>query len=138
MFEDLRLEPRYHGKQLGERLIQPLMHRSYAVDALSSFFSLSGLKAISVGLDRLHERKGVFRMVMSLQDAKGSPFVKVLRDAAEIQPLVEEVAALIKSEALKVSDALARESLATLGWMLRDGLLQVKVAAMKALRNSRR
>ena len=132
MLEDLRLEPRYHGHQLGERLIQPLMDRSYAVDALSSFFSLNGLKAISIGLDRLHERKGVFRMVMSLQDAKGSPFVKVLRDADQIQPLVEEVAALIKSEALKVSDALARESLATLGWMLRDGLLQVKVAAMKA------
>lgn len=132
MFEDLRLEPRYHGHQLGERLIRPLMERSHAVDALSSFFSLSGLKAISIGLDRLHERKGVFRMVMSLQDAKGSPFVKVLRDAAEIQPLVEEVAALIKSEALTVSDALARQSLATLGWMLRDGLLQVKVAAMKA------
>jgi hypothetical protein len=132
MFDDLRLAPRYHGHQLGERLIQPLMHRSHAVDALSSFFSLNGLKAISAGLDRLHERKGVFRMVMSLQDAKGSPFVKVLRDATEIQPLVEEVAALIKSEALKVSDALARESLATLGWMLRDGLLQVKVAAMKA------
>ena len=133
MFNDLRLAPRYHGHQLGERLIQPLMHRSHAVDALSSFFSLNGLKAISIGLDRLHERKGVFRMVMSLQDAKGSPFVKVLRDAAEIQPLVEEVAALIKSEALTVSDALARESLATLGWMLRDGLLQVKVAAMKAV-----
>ena len=109
------------------------MHRSYAVDALSSFFSLSGLKAISVGLDRLHERKGVFRMVMSLQDAKGSPFVKVLRDADQIQPLVEEIATLIKSEALTVSEALARKSLATLGWMLRDGLLQVKVAAMKAV-----
>ncbi len=133
MFEDLRLEPRYHGHQLGERLIRPLMHRSYAVDALSSFFSLSGLKAISVGLDRLHERKGVFRMVMSLQDAKGSPFVKVLRDADQIQPLVEEIATLIKSEALTVSEALARKSLATLGWMLRDGLLQVKVAAMKAV-----
>ncbi len=133
MFEDLRLEPRYHGHQLGERLIRPLMHRSYAVDALSSFFSLSGLKAISVGLDRLHERKGVFRMVMSLQDAKGSPFVKVLRDADQIKPLVEEIATLIKSEALTVSEALARRSLATLGWMLRDGLLQVKVAAMKAV-----
>lgn len=132
MFEDLRLEPRYHGHQLGERLIRPLMERSQAVDALSSFFSLSGLKAISVGLDRLHERKGVFRMVMSLQDAKDSPFVKVLRDAAEIKPLVEEVAELIKSEAITVSDALARKSLATLGWMLRDGLLKVKVAAMKA------
>ncbi len=132
MFEDLRLEPRYHGHQLGERLIRPLMNRSYAVDALSSFFSLSGLKAISVGLDRLHERSGVFRMVMSLQDAKGSPFVRVLRDAAEIQPLVQEVAELIKSEALTVSDALGRRSLATLGWMLRDGLLQVKVAALKA------
>ncbi len=133
MFDDLRLAPRYHGHQLGERLIRPLMHRSYAVDALSSFFSLSGLKAISVGLDRLHERKGVFRMVMSLQDAKGSPFVKVLRDADQIQPLVEEIATLIKSEALTVSEALARKSLATLGWMLRDGLLQVKVAAMKAV-----
>ena len=133
MFDDLRLAPRYHGHQLGERLIRPLMHRSYAVDALSSFFSLSGLKAISVGLDRLHERKGVFRMVMSLQDAKGSPFVKVLRDADQIQPLVEEIAILIKSEALTVSEALARKSLATLGWMLRDGLLQVKVAAMKAV-----
>jgi superfamily II DNA or RNA helicase len=132
MFEDLKLEPRYHGHELGERLIQPLMNRSYAVDALSSYFTLNGLKAISIGLDRLHERKGVFRMVMSLQDAKGSEFVKALRDADELQPLVEEVAALIKEEALTVSDSLARESLATLGWMLRDGLLQIKVAALKA------
>ena len=132
MFKELNLEPRYHGHELGERLIRPLMERSYAVDALSSFFSLNGLKAISIGLDRLHERKGAFRMVMSLQDAKGSPFVRALSDADQMRPLIEEVAALIKSEALTISDALARKSLATLGWMLREGLLQVKVAALKA------
>ena len=132
MFKELNLEPRYHGHELGERLIRPLMERSYAVDALSSFFSLNGLKAISIGLDRLHERKGAFRMVMSLQDAKGSPFVRALSDADQMRPLIEEVAALIKSEALTISDSLARKSLATLGWMLREGLLQVKVAALKA------
>ena len=131
-FRSLNLEPRYQGDTLGAQLIQPLMKSASSVDAISCFFSLNGLKAISLGIERLHRVKGTFRIVMSLQDAAGSPFVKVLKDADQLRPLIDEVARKIKSEAITVSDALMRESLATLGWMLREGLLQIKVAAVKS------
>ena len=74
-------------------------------------------------MDALHKAGGTFRVVMSLQDAKGSEFVQVLKTATELKMQVEEVAKKIEEHALSVTEALERNRLATLGWMMKQGLL---------------
>ena len=128
----LGLELGYRGGDLGRRVIQPCMSCSVSVDGVSAYFSLAGLRSVAPGLDALHKAGGTLRVVMSLQDAKGSEFVQVLRTATELKMQVEEVARKIEAHALSVTEALERNRLATLGWMMKQGLLKIKVAAVKA------
>lgn len=130
--KSLGLELGYRGGDLGRRVIQPCMSCSVSVDGVSAYFSLAGLRSVAPGLDALHKAGGTFRVVMSLQDAKGSEFVQVLRTATELKMQVEEVAKKIEAHALSVTEALERNRLATLGWMMKQGLLKIKVAAVKA------
>ncbi len=130
--KSLGLELGYRGGDLGRRVIQPCMSCSVSVDGVSAYFSLAGLRSVAPGLDALHKAGGTFRVVMSLQDAKGSEFVQVLKTATELKMQVEEVAKKIEEHALSVTEALERNRLATLGWMMKQGLLKIKVAAVKA------
>jgi ERCC4-related helicase len=130
--KSLGLELGYRGGDLGRRVIQPCMSCSVSVDGVSAYFSLAGLRSVAPGLDALHKAGGTFRVVMSLQDAKGSEFVQVLKTATELKMQVEEVAKKIEAHALSVTEALERNRLATLGWMMKQGLLKIKVAAVKA------
>jgi hypothetical protein len=130
--KSLGLELGYRGGDLGRRVIQPCMSCSVSVDGVSAYFSLAGLRSVAPGLDALHKADGTFRVVMSLQDAKGSEFVQVLRTATELKMQVEEVARKIEEQALSLTEALERNRLATLGWMMKQGLLKIKVAAVKA------
>jgi SNF2 family DNA or RNA helicase len=130
--KSLGLELGYRGGDLGRRVIQPCMSCSVSVDGVSAYFSLAGLRSVAPGLDALHKAGGTFRVVMSLQDAKGSEFVQVLRTATELKMQVEEVAKKIEAYALSVTESLERNRLATLGWMMKQGLLKIKVAAVKA------
>ncbi len=131
--KSLGLELGYRGGDLGRRVIQPCMSCSVSVDGVSAYFSLAGLRSVAPGLDALHKAGGTFRVVMSLQDAKGSEFVQVLRTATELKMQVEEVAKKIEAHALSVTESLERNRLATLGWMMKQGLLKIKVAAVKAV-----
>lgn len=128
----LALRPRYDGVHLGTQLILPCLSQSQHVRAISAFFSLTGLKAVSTGLDRLSAAGGKMCAVMSLQDATGSPFAMVLRDREALRERVEDVAKQIATKAATITELIEREALATLGWMLESGLLQIKVAAVKA------
>jgi len=130
---DIKLELGYRGGNLGERVIIPCMSQSKSVDAVSAYFTLGGLKSVAIGLDTLYESGGTFRIVMSIQDAKRSDFVRVLKTEDQLKECILSISQQIKEDALKVSEALERKSLATLGWMMKSGLLKIKVAAIKSI-----
>lgn len=126
----LSLKPSYRGIGIGTQVFLPCAQQAVSLDVISAYFSVGGLRAIAPGVDAIRERKGRMRVVMSIQDAEGSDFVVVLKNKEELRERVARVAKQIEADLAKIVDAMKFDQLATLGYMLDSGLLQVRVAAI--------
>ena len=126
----LSLKPSYRGIGIGTQVFLPCAQQAVSLDVISAYFSVGGLRAIAPGVDAIRDRKGRMRVVMSIQDAEGSDFVVVLKNKEELRERVARVAKQIEADLAKIVDAMNFDQLATLGYMLESGLLQVRVAAI--------
>ncbi|MEK6974930.1 MAG: helicase-related protein [Candidatus Thermoplasmatota archaeon] len=106
--------------------MQPALAEAVAYDRLTGFFNVTALVAIADGLEGLWRRRGKMRLVLGVHDvpadlakAAGSPPPEEIM-AAVGQRLLDSVATL--------RDELSRNRIATVAWMMKEGLLQVRVA----------
>ena len=130
-FRELGFEIQYAGlgQQILASFVLPALQCAVSYDRVTSFFSTNSLLAIAQGIDGLRRRGGHMRLVLGLHDVPGE-----LAEAASVQEdwadtAIRAVRERILQDISTLMDELSLDRLATLAWMLHDGLLEVRVAA---------
>ena len=117
------------GRKILVDFLLPLLDRAVSYDRITSFYTLDSLIAISTGVEKLYAHSGKMRLIVGIHSVPPE-FI----EAASPKDVIKNEAVRIGSEIEKgivgLSDALKRERLATLVWMIKGGFLDVKAAAM--------
>lgn len=127
---DLDLDIHYEatGESILASLVQPALAASIKYDRLTGYFSIASLLAISEGIDGLWRRRGKMRLVLGAHDVP-----RELLDAAAADLWPEAAIEALQQRLLHgvstLTDELARDKVATIAWMMKEGLLAVRVAA---------
>lgn len=130
--KDIGLRHSYTGK--GDRILREFLLPSLAVatryDRITSYYTIESLLAISQGIQSLHEHHGTMRLVIGVHS-----FPLDLADAIVRREYLREQVRLVResieSGIVSISDALVRKRIATIAWMIEDGLLSVKAASVR-------
>jgi superfamily II DNA or RNA helicase len=108
--------------------VLPALGEAVEYDRLTSFFSVSSLLAISEGIDELWRRDGHMRLVIGIHDVP-QELVTAASGEAWVDRLVAIVRERLLQDVARLPDEFARNRIGTLAWMMRDGLLSIRVAA---------
>lgn len=130
-FRDLELEVGYsgRGRDILARFVLPVLRLSIAYDRVTSYFSVDSLLAVSPGVDELYRRGGTMRLIVGLHDVRDSELAQAAaRKDQVLEAQIERVRREIVEKARSIGDELTARRLATLAWMMCDGLLTVRVA----------
>jgi superfamily II DNA or RNA helicase len=134
-FRKLSLDINYTGK--GEDILRsfvlPVLAEAVEYDRVTSFFTTESLVAIAEGIENLWHRKGCMRLVLGLHDVPAD----LVRAAQEAEDPTSQIIAQVRQRIIDgiatISDELSISRLSTIAWMMKDGLLSVKVAAPEML-----
>ena len=130
-FKRLKLKGFYSdtGKVIFESFVYPVLTNSVAYDRLTGFFSVSALVAAAQGLEGLFRNEGRMRLVIGIHDVPEDLLgALALGNLLPVQ-LVEDYKTRILHEVGFLTDQAKKNALSTVGWMIRSGLLEVRVAA---------
>lgn len=117
------------GSKILVDFLIPLLDKAVAYDRITSFYTLDSLIAISTGVEKLYRRGGKMRLIVGIHSIP-SELVEASNPEDSVRVEVARIGEEIAKGILGLSDALQRERLATLAWMIEDGLLEVKAAAV--------
>lgn len=128
-FKDIRLKRTYSSIEddLISEIINPLLGQSLRYDRAVGFFSSSWLKEVVDGLAIFAQKGGKARIVTSikLSDEDWEAIQKGEFGDFEIQSLIDKQ---IFSTIDELREAIKVETLATLSWMISQGILEFKFA----------
>lgn len=128
-FTDLKLEVFYAGtnKVLREFLI-PVLERSQSYDRLTGFFSVDSLLSISQGIEHIWHKKGQMRLVIGIHDVPREILEAHVKNAAGEAEEIKAIETRLLKEVASLTDEMERDRIAAVAWMMKAGLLEVKVA----------
>lgn len=133
-FRKLKIKSFYSttGKRILQEVINPLLKESKYYDRLTGFFSVQSLVSIASGLEFLYRVNGKMRLVIGIHNVDAD--LIAAREIGELLPIqiVEEYKARFFQEVGKLSELTEKSSIAGIAWMLRLGLLEVRVASPKS------
>ena len=130
--KELNIQLSYAGKgnQILKDFLLPSICEAVCYDRITSFYTVESLLAISQGVDSLYQRHGKMRLIIGVHS-----FPPELVEASTRREYLQSEIQLIRKEISEgistLSDKLKKDRLATLAWMVEDGLLEIKAAAVK-------
>ena len=135
MMEGLReagIRHSYTGKgdRILKELLLPALEVAVAYDRVTSYYSIGSLLAISQGVQSLYERGGSMRLIIGVH-CFPPDIVEAIAQREYLKTQIDLVRHSIERGLATITDTLTRHRLATLAWMIEDGLLEVKAAAVK-------
>jgi superfamily II DNA or RNA helicase len=107
--------------------VQPAVSASIRYDRLTGYFTVSSLISIAEGMEELWRRGGHMRLVLGIHDIPGELVDAVGPDWPD--RVIESVRNRLLRGVSSLTDEFARDRVATIAWMMKDELLEVKVAA---------
>lgn len=117
------------GEWLLQHLLLPLMQESENYDRITSFYTIDSLLAISQGIQSIYDAGGKMRLIIGVHSVP-----QELVEATQKQEYIKDQIACIRKELKEqiysLTDLLEKKRLATLAWMIQDGLLEVKAASV--------
>ena len=134
---DLDIDYTGRGEDILHRFVLPLLAQATHYDRVTSFFTTESLVAIAEGLDALWNRRGHIRLVLGLHDVPADLAQAALASSDPVAEMIEGVRARIVSGIATIVDEIALDRLATVAWMMQDGLLEICVAAPLAVTSGR-
>jgi superfamily II DNA or RNA helicase len=130
-FRRLNLEVHYQGR--GEvilsQFIAPVLEKAVRYDRLTSFFDARALLSISHGLDAMWHRKGKMRLILGVHSVPHDLLHASVPGMDWTQDVIDALRKRLMSQVSTISDEMLKNRIATLAWMMKDRLLEVRVAA---------
>lgn len=138
-FRNLPLDIDYTGRgdDILKGFVLPVLAEATEYDRVTSFFTSDSLIAIAEGLDELWNRGGRMRLVLGLHDVPEDLATAALASEDTAAELIAQVRRRIVEGLATISDELSADRLSTIAWMIKDGLLAVRVAAPQAFESGR-
>ena len=125
---DLSLNVHYEGTgQIGNQLVVPALGASQIYKRLTGFFTLDALIRISEGLGQLFVNGGSMSLVIGLHDVPADLAEASLKSEGNLGKF-SFLRDQLLADAKMLSSQIQKDSLSTVAWLLKDGLLKVKVA----------
>ncbi len=117
------------GHIILKEVIEPLLNCSVNYDRLTGYFSIGSLISVSHGLQSIYQNGGKMRLVIGIHDVP--PELISARALGQLLPqeLVDDYKLKLLNDVDKLSDTASKSSIAAVAWMLRLGILEVKVAS---------
>ena len=117
------------GKEILRDFLIPTLSESTTYDRITSFYSIESLIAISQGIDSLFECSGRMRLIIGIHSIPG----EIIDAVTKKEFLTRQVAQIredIKNDVSSISDLLVKNRIATIAWMVEDGLLEIKAVSV--------
>jgi superfamily II DNA or RNA helicase len=119
------------GNRILREVISPLLQASQQYDRLTGYFSVNSLVSVASGLENLYRSNGRMRLVIGIHDIDAD--LIAARELGNLLP--NDVVQIFKSRFLdevgKLSELTERSAIAGIAWMLRLGLVEIRIAAPK-------
>lgn len=129
---DIDIKVSYVGK--GDNILKlfllPAINESVLYNRITSFYTVDSLLAISQGIDSLFQKHGKMRLIIGIHSIPGE-FLDAVSKKKYLESQIKEIRKKIKSGIESIKDNLERKRLATVAWMIEDGILEVKTAGVK-------
>lgn len=120
----------YIGK--GEALLHdfliPTISESTSYDRITSFYSIESLLAISQGIEALFDRSGKMRLIIGIHSIPDE-LIDAITKAEYLKEQVSKIREDINRDISSITDYLVQKRIATLAWMIEDGLLEIKAVS---------
>jgi superfamily II DNA or RNA helicase len=135
-FRDLELYNFYSctGQEILESFVYPVLARSISYDRLTGYFSVESLVAAAEGLEGLFRNSGKMRLVIGIHDVPEELVAALAVGRMMPEDLVIQYRRRVIEDIGFLVDQASRNAISTIGWMMRSGHLEVRVAAPRGPR----
>ena len=127
--KDIDIKVSYAGKggDILKSFLLPSIDASVHYDRVTSFYTVESLLAISQGIDSLYRKHGRMRLIIGIHSFPGE-FLDAVTRRRFLEEQIEEIRTNLRLGIESIKDSLERQRLATVAWMIEDGLLEIKTA----------
>ena len=135
-FRDLEIQGFYSttGDVIASEFIEPVLSEAISFDRLTGYFSVHSIVSVARGMQGLYKNNGKMRLVIGIHDVPAELISAMSLGQLLPEDLVNKYKNRLYSEIELLNDESQKSAIAGLAWMMRLGILEVKVAAP---RNSR-
>lgn len=127
--KDIRCSYAGKGEKILKEFLLPLLDEAVSYDRITSFYTIDSLLAISQGVQKLFERDGKMRLIIGIHSVPPELVSASLRKDYLREQIVQVRDEIIKG-VCSLENSLEKKRVATLAWMIEDGLLDVRAAAV--------
>lgn len=130
-FQDLSILSFYSttGDVIATDFIEPVLNESVSFDRLTGYFSVQSIVSVARGIQGLFKNEGKMRLVIGIHDVPPELISAMSLGRLLPDDLVTRYKNRLYSEIELLSDESQKSAIAGLAWMMRLGILEVKVAA---------
>lgn len=127
--KDVDIKVSYAGKggEILKSFLLPSIDASVHYDRVTSFYTVESLLAISQGIDSLYRKHGRMRLIIGIHSFPGE-FLDAVTRRKYLEEQIDEIRNNLRLGIESIKDSLERQRLATVAWMIEDGLLEIKTA----------
>ena len=127
--KDIDIKVSYAGKggEILKSFLLPSIDASVHYDRVTSFYTVESLLAISQGIDSLYRKHGRMRLIIGIHSFPGE-FLDAVTRRKYLEEQIDEIRNNLRLGIESIKDSLERQRLATVAWMIEDGLLEIKTA----------
>ena len=135
-FKDLAITSFYSttGDEIATKFIEPVLGKSVAFDRLTGYFSIHSIVSVARGLQGLYANNGKMRLVIGIHDVPAELISAMSLGQLLPEDLVTKYKNRLLSEIELLRDEAQKSAISGLAWLMRLGILEVKVAAPKTSR----
>jgi superfamily II DNA or RNA helicase len=120
------------GHRILNEALSPILSLSTNYDRLTGYFTVESLASVSAGLEAIYRKSGKMRLVIGIHDVPGDLLAARALGSLLPEALVDQVKEKFFVEVGQLSDMTSKSAIAGIAWMLRLGLLEVRVASPKS------
>lgn len=127
---DIKISYAGKGRDILKKFLLPSIKASVHYDRITSFYTVESLLAISQGIDSLYRKHGRMRLIIGIHSFPGE-FLDAVTIRKYLEEQIEEIRNNLRLGIESIKNSLERQRLATVAWMIEDGLLEIKAADVK-------